>query len=134
MWNLPLVPEQASDQAAKVDAVMYMLLAVTAFFTVLIAGQVIYFGLKYRAGSKADRSGVKSASHRLEAFWIGGTFVLCVVMYVFSTHVYFQLYNPPPDPPMCTSSANSGCGTPSTPRAAASRTSCTSRWASPSSW
>ena len=97
MWNLPLFPDQASDQAAKVDGVTFFLLAITVAFTVLIAGQVIFFGIKYRMGSKADRSGKKSASHRLEAFWIGGTFILCVIMYGVSTHVFFQLYDPPPD-------------------------------------
>lgn len=97
MWNLPLFPDQASDQAAKVDAVMFFLLAITVFFTVLIAGQVIYFGIKYRAGSKASRIGKKSASHKQETFLIGSTFVLCVIMYAVSTHVFFQLYDFPPD-------------------------------------
>jgi cytochrome c oxidase subunit 2 len=97
MWNFPFLPDQASEQAAQVDGVMYVLLAVTAFFTALIAGQVIVFGIRYRAGSKANRGGRKSTSHRLEVFWIGGTFVLCVVMYIISTHVYFQMYNPPAD-------------------------------------
>ncbi|WZO97680.1 cytochrome c oxidase subunit II [Isosphaeraceae bacterium EP7] len=97
MWNFPFLPDQASEQANQVDGVMYVLLAVTAFFTVLIAGQVIFFGIKYRAGSKANRSGRKSTSHNLEAFWIGSTFIICVVMYIISTHVFFQMYNPPAD-------------------------------------
>ena len=97
MWNLPLFPEQASEQASQVDLVTFVLLGVTTFFTLLIAGQVIYFGLKYRAGSRADRGGRSSSSHKLEIFMIGGALVLCVVMYLISTHVFFNLYNPPAD-------------------------------------
>lgn len=97
MWNLPIFPEQASELASRVDGVTFFLLGITAFFTVLIAGQVIYYGIKYRAGSRADRRGRVSTSHRTEFLWIGGTSTLAVIMYLVSTNVYFQLFDPPPD-------------------------------------
>lgn len=97
MWNLPLFPDQASEQAGQVDNVMFVLLGVTVFFTALIAGQIIYYGIKYRRGSRADRRGAVSTNHRLEATWIGGTFVLCLALYAYAAHVYFGLYNPPAD-------------------------------------
>ena len=36
--NLPFFPEQASAQAAQVDAIYFFMVAVTAFFSLLIAG------------------------------------------------------------------------------------------------
>jgi cytochrome c oxidase subunit 2 len=52
----PPLPEQASTTAAKVDALYFGLLGMTFFFIALIYGLLLYFGIKYRRGSKADRS------------------------------------------------------------------------------
>ena len=46
--QVQLFPEQASTIAPKVDAVFFFLVAVSGFFTVLIAVLVLYFGIKYR--------------------------------------------------------------------------------------
>ena len=43
--------------APQVDALFYLLLGLSLFFILLIAGLIIYFGIRYREGSKADRSG-----------------------------------------------------------------------------
>ena len=46
--DFPLFPSQASTVAAQVDALYFFLIAITAFFSVLIAGLVLYFGIRYR--------------------------------------------------------------------------------------
>ena len=41
--GLQLFPEQASTLASQTDGLLFFLLAVTAFFTILIAGSIIVF-------------------------------------------------------------------------------------------
>ena len=49
MWkNLPLFPEQASSMASQVDGLYFLLVAVSAFFTLLIFALVFVFAVKYR--------------------------------------------------------------------------------------
>ena len=47
----PLFPEQASTFAGNVDALYLFLIAVTAFFSLLIGTLVVVFALKYRRTS-----------------------------------------------------------------------------------
>ena len=46
--SLPLLPQQASLQAGQVDALYFFMVAVTAFFSLMIAGLIIFFAIKYR--------------------------------------------------------------------------------------
>src|SRR5207302_6918492 len=47
----PLFPERASTMATRVDALYFFLLALAAFFSLLIAGLIVYFAVKYRRRS-----------------------------------------------------------------------------------
>ena len=44
----PFFPQQASVQAGQVDAIFFFMVAVTAFFSLLIAGLIIFFAIRYR--------------------------------------------------------------------------------------
>ena len=49
MWtDTPLFPEQASTMAARVDTLYFFLLGVAGFFSILIAGLIVYYAVKYR--------------------------------------------------------------------------------------
>ena len=48
---MPFLPPQASSYAGNVDALYLFLIAVTAFFSILIGALVIYFAIKYRRRS-----------------------------------------------------------------------------------
>ena len=52
--GFPLFPEQASTVAADTDNLYFFLLAITAFFSTLIAGLVIYFAIRYRRRSEVE--------------------------------------------------------------------------------
>jgi cytochrome c oxidase subunit 2 len=52
--TLPLFPEQASTMAPRVDALYFYLLAVSAFFSLVIAILVIVFAIKYRRRAQDD--------------------------------------------------------------------------------
>ncbi|MEJ7639168.1 MAG: cytochrome c oxidase subunit II, partial [Singulisphaera sp.] len=97
MWDIPLFPDQASTLAGRVDSVFFAVLGVTVFFTALIYGLLLYFCIKYRRGSKADRSNAVSTSHAIEALWIAIPFVISIVLFVWASRVFFEQYNPPAD-------------------------------------
>ena len=46
MGEFRLFPEQASTLAPQVDHLLYFLLAVTVFFTLLIFGAIFYFAIR----------------------------------------------------------------------------------------
>ena len=46
MGKFQLFPVQASTLAPEVDHLLYFMLAVTAFFTLLIFGAIFYFAIK----------------------------------------------------------------------------------------
>src|SRR5687768_8306330 len=89
-----LFPEQASTTAPQVDAVTCYLTAVTLFFIVLIASLIVFFAIKYRRGSKVDRSN-SEISYKLEIVWIGFPSLLLIGMFVWGASVYFRLARPP---------------------------------------
>jgi cytochrome c oxidase subunit II len=90
-----MFPEQASTIAPRVDGLYFYLLGVTAFFTLLIAGLILYFGIKYRRGSRADRTPPKGHFYALELAWIVIPFLLTMVMFWWGADIYFAMARPP---------------------------------------
>jgi cytochrome c oxidase subunit 2 len=95
MWDFPLLPEQASTVASETDSLYFFLIAITAFFSLLIAGAIIYFAIKYRRGTKADRSNPVSESKTLEAVWIAVPLAICMVIFFWGAKLFFTLTRPP---------------------------------------
>jgi cytochrome c oxidase subunit 2 len=96
-FSLPLFPEQASTLAPRVDALLFFLLGVSGFFTLLIAGLILYFAIKYRrrAGNEVAQQIV--GSNRLEVAWSVIPLVLAMVMYAWGAGLYFIENTPPAD-------------------------------------
>jgi cytochrome c oxidase subunit 2 len=97
MWNFPLVPEQASSNASRVDALFLFDLGVLCFFTALICLLIVAFAIRYRRGSKVDRSSPPNTNRLLEAIWIIIPLGLSLVMFGWSADVFHDLYEPPAD-------------------------------------
>jgi cytochrome c oxidase subunit 2 len=92
--NFPLFPQQASSHAGQVDALYFFLLAVTAFFSILIATLVIVFAIKYRR-RHADEVGVPiHGSLALEMLWTIVPFFIVMVMFAWGAKVFFDAYRP----------------------------------------
>ena len=90
-----LFPEQASTIAPRVDNLYFFLLAVSAFFAVLVTAAVIVFAIKYRRRSE-DEVGVPiHGSLALELIWTGIPFILAMVMFLWGASVYFAIVRPP---------------------------------------
>ncbi|MDG3008184.1 cytochrome c oxidase subunit II [Paludisphaera mucosa] len=97
MWDFPLFPDQASTNAPKLDALMLFELGVLVFFTMAILLFVLAFCVRYRRGNAADRSHPPTHSKAMEAVWIVIPAILSVVMYAWSTRLFFDLYEAPAD-------------------------------------
>ena len=95
MWDFPFLPEQASTVAGRVDALYLFIVGVTAFFTLLIFVLIFYFAIKYRRGRIVDRSNPPASSHKMEVLWIVVPLAISLVIFGWSTSVYFDLVRPP---------------------------------------
>jgi cytochrome c oxidase subunit 2 len=95
MPGLPLFPVQASTIAGKVDALYFFLVAVSAFFVVLIAALVVFFSIRYRRRAK-DETGTRVVpSMALELTWTIIPLSLGLVMFTWGASLYFTESRPP---------------------------------------
>lgn len=95
--DFTLVPEQASTVAGQVDAVFLYIVAITVFFTVVIALLVIFFAVKYRRRSESELPPHIHGSTKLEIAWSVFPLILAMILFVWGTNVYFALARPPDD-------------------------------------
>jgi len=93
--NLSFFPEAASAQAGQVDAVFFFLVAVTAFFSVLIATLVIVFAVKYHRKNDDEIGVAIHGSLALELLWTVIPFGIAMVMFGWGAKVFFDLTRPP---------------------------------------
>ena len=66
---MTLFPEQASTFAMDVDALYFFIVAVTAFFALVVAVTVIYFGVKYRRRHEGEVGARIEGNLVLELMW-----------------------------------------------------------------
>ena len=97
MGSLPLFPEQASTIAPDVDHLLYFLLTVAVFFTLVIFGAIFYFAVRYRRRSDRELPHVIHGSTTLEIVWSVIPFGLTMVMFSWGANIFFQESRPPED-------------------------------------
>lgn len=95
--RLPLFPEQGSALAGEVDTFYFFMLAVSAFFSVLIAGLVIYFAVRYRRRSENQRGEAIHGGMTLEIAWMVIPFFLTMIMFFWSAKLFVRISRPPDD-------------------------------------
>ncbi|WP_437192768.1 cytochrome c oxidase subunit II [Planctomicrobium sp. SH527] len=88
------LPEIASNFALDVDLLYAFLLAVTAFFSLLICVMVIGFSIYYRRGNKVNRK-LGHHSNFTEVIWASVPFVLVMVMFVWGAVLFYKIQTPP---------------------------------------
>jgi cytochrome c oxidase subunit 2 len=93
----PIFPEQASTLAHRTDALLFYLLAVSGLMTVLIAGLILWFSIRYRRRPDNQVATQIMGSHRLELAWTVAPLVFLMVMYAWGANIYFWAYTPPSD-------------------------------------
>jgi len=95
MWNFPLAPEQASEFSVHSDAMMFVITALTIFFTVAVMACVIFFAIRFRVGSKADRSRPSHENLRIEIAWSVPPLVLGVLIFAWGAEEFINFRTPP---------------------------------------
>jgi len=71
-----LHPDSASTAAPGFDLLFLSLIAFSAIVGLALVAMIVGWSIKYRRGSKADRSGAIAEANRLEFATIGGLFVV----------------------------------------------------------
>ncbi len=91
----PLFPEAASTMASRVDALYFFLLGLTAFFSILIAGLIVYYAIKYRRRSPGEIGQKTHTHYMLEVTWTVIPLAITMVLFVWASRVYVAMTHPP---------------------------------------
>jgi cytochrome c oxidase subunit 2 len=96
MWTgTPLFPEAASTMAERVDGLYFFLVAITVFFSVLIATLVVYFAVKYRRRHPDEVGAQVAGGFTLEIVWTVVPFLITLVIFFWSAQLFFAMSRPP---------------------------------------
>jgi cytochrome c oxidase subunit 2 len=95
MDKFRLFPPQASSGSHEVDALFIVLTVVSVFFCAVIFLPIIYFAVKYRRGSPADRSNPSSGSLWMESGWTIGPILLSLGLFAWGALAYFRIERRP---------------------------------------
>jgi cytochrome c oxidase subunit 2 len=94
--SAPLFPQGASTFAGDVDALYGFLVGLSAFFSLLIAGLVIYFAVRYRRRHPHEIGATANASTMaLEITWTIVPLVISMGIFVWGAAVFFRLVQVP---------------------------------------
>jgi cytochrome c oxidase subunit 2 len=93
--NFPLFPQQASVQAGQIDAVYFFMVAVAAFFSLLIATLVVVFAVKFRRRREDEVGAAIHGSLALEMVWTFIPFGIAMVMFGWGAKVFYDVSRAP---------------------------------------
>ena len=93
--NLPFFPQQASEQAATMDALYFFLVAVSAFFALLIAITIAVFAAKFHRKHDHEVGEVIHGSLALELLWTFIPLGITMVMFLWGAQVFFHMTRAP---------------------------------------
>jgi cytochrome c oxidase subunit II len=98
MWSgTPLFPDAVSTMAPRVDALYFYLLGLTAFFSTLIAGLIVYYAIRFRRRAP-DQIGARIEGGKvLEITWTIIPFFIVMSIFVWGASVFFAMSRPPDD-------------------------------------
>ena len=90
-----LFPTQASSLAPEIDNLYLGVIAITAFFAIVVVVCVIYFAIKYRDHT-GDKVGAPiTGSVPLELGWSLIPFVISIGIFVWASVVFFHIVRAP---------------------------------------
>jgi cytochrome c oxidase subunit 2 len=92
-----LLPVAAAESASRLDHLALAVLLLTGAVALGVLVLLIWFSIKYRASSNADRSHVPARKRWVEVTWILIPLLLFLGMYVWGAVDYVQLYQSPRD-------------------------------------
>lgn len=88
-------PARSSILAGEIDAIMFFIFWVSAFFFVLLMGLTIYFSVKYRRRRGVPQQRSSSHNTPLELTWSIIPTLLMAVMFVWGFKLYLEMHTVP---------------------------------------
>jgi cytochrome c oxidase subunit II len=89
------VLHSASSFGPTVDKLFLCLTLVTAVVAIGVAALIVFFAIRYRAGSKADRSNPPARVRWIEISWTATPLLIFIGLFVWSSVVFSDFYRPP---------------------------------------
>ena len=93
--NFPFLPERASTFSNQIDALGFLLTALTIFFSALVFSLLIFFAVRYRRGNKVNRSKPQHHNLLMELTWSVIPLILGLTVFFLAMVPYTQVFNPP---------------------------------------
>lgn len=90
-----LLAPEASSIAPRLDALFWLMVALCGLVALGVFVAIVYFSIRYRRGSDADRSGRHKQSMGVELTWTLVPFALFVAVFVWSMFLFVRLHTPP---------------------------------------
>jgi len=94
---MPLYPEEASNFAPNVDALMIYITVICLFFAVAITAAIVFFFFKYRRKHSGDIGVPIHGDMRLETLWLVIPLILALSMFAGGAVVYVDFRRAPLD-------------------------------------
>jgi len=98
MSDFPLFPEQASTVAGQVDALYFLLLGLSLFFSLVVFSLVVFFTIRYRRRSSDDKPKQIHGSIPLELAWTIIPLFMAIGVFTLGADVFFRIKRAPADP------------------------------------
>jgi cytochrome c oxidase subunit 2 len=95
LFQVPIMPEQASNFAWEVDLFYYFLIALTLVFSVAIAVAALIFMVKYRRRSDGEVPEEIHGAMKLEIAWTVIPFLIAMFIFAWGAKIYYQMYTDP---------------------------------------
>jgi cytochrome c oxidase subunit 2 len=90
-------PSSASAYARQVDILIWSFTGLIVLLLVPIVACLVWFAVRYRKGSRADRSNPPTHGLRLELTWTGVPFLATLVFFGWAAQLYSRQWAPPAD-------------------------------------
>jgi cytochrome c oxidase subunit 2 len=91
----PLFPPNASTVATEMDLLYLFIVAVSAFFAIVVTALIIVFTIKFRRAHPDSVGADIHGSLSLELAWTFVPFVLAMAMFGWGAALFFKLATPP---------------------------------------
>jgi len=89
MWSgTPLFPDQASAMASRVDALYFFLVGLTLFFSLLIAGLIVYYAVRFHRQHPDAIGTTIHGGTILEITWSVIPLLITMVIFVWGASVF----------------------------------------------
>jgi cytochrome c oxidase subunit 2 len=95
MDEFHLFPPQASTSAHDVDVLYFTLILISLFFITVVFLPILFFCIKYRRGSSADRSNPPTGSNIIEFGWTTLPTLMGLVLFSWGAVDYFRIERKP---------------------------------------